>query len=228
MLVSKRRYLAAQEQVCRLQQELDEAHLSLTRYKEQERELVDALVAARVEARAVRNRAEDEAGSVLDGARDEALTIKAEARAQLAAAQAEITRLRDVQRELSTSLEQSLETLRSVLTHTALPQPSRAAGDQAAGEPARTPAVVLPDNARLAPITAAREHWHAADQSVSPAQDAARRGPERVTAAVPRFESFSAISSKGMRAVLALPLDRRSLQRGAGVQRAIQGRECAS
>ena len=64
----------------------------------------------------MRSRAEDEAGSVIAGARDEAVTIKAEARAQLAAAQAEITRLRDVQRELGTSLEQSLATLHSVLS----------------------------------------------------------------------------------------------------------------
>ena len=108
MLVSKRRLDAADAEVRRLQGELQEAHASLTRYRDQERELVDALVAARVEARTVRSRAEDEAGAVIGGARDEAVSIKAEARAQMAAAHAEIARLQEVQRELSTTLEQSL------------------------------------------------------------------------------------------------------------------------
>src|SRR5687768_3403701 len=100
MLVRQQTFHAAQEKIQRLERELEQARVSLARYKDQERELVEAVVAARVEAREVRSRAEIEASSVLGGARDEAAKINAEARAQLAAAQAEIARLRNVQHEL--------------------------------------------------------------------------------------------------------------------------------
>ena len=75
----------------------------------------------------MRSRAADEAGAVVNGARDEALGIKAEASALLAEAHAGIARLREVQRELSASLEQSLGALQSVLPETPLSDPCRRA-----------------------------------------------------------------------------------------------------
>jgi hypothetical protein len=160
MLVSKQTHQAALEKIGGLERQLEQAHLSLARYKDQERELVEALVAARVEARELRSRAENEAGSVIEGARGQAANIQLEARAQLAAAQAEITRLRGVQRELNTSLEQSLTVLRSVLStstlssfpadiddNTAPPRQEQAGG---------IPAPPTLSRARLAPVAVER------------------------------------------------------------------------
>ena len=134
MFVTRRSLRVAQEEARRLQRELAVANASLAQYKQQERELIDAVVAARVEARAVRNHAEKEAGAVLEGARDQAESITAEARTQLAAAHAEITRLREVQRELSASLEQSLSTLRSVLANAPSRPPSQSDQNQPTGD----------------------------------------------------------------------------------------------
>ena len=159
MLVSRRTFRAAQEEARRLQRELTGAQASLAQYKQHERELIDAVVAARVEARAVRSRAADEAGAVVNGARDEALGMKAEASALLAEAHAEIARLREVQRELSASLEQSLGALQSVLTETPFVRPLQAGVNQAAGERVvQTPApMALPVtvSAQLSPATLA-------------------------------------------------------------------------
>ncbi len=159
MLVSRRTFRAAQEEARRLQRELTGAQASLAQYKQHERELIDAVVAARVEARAVRSRAAEEAGAVVNGARDEALGMKAEASALLAEAHAEIARLREVQRELSASLEQSLGALQSVLPETPFVRPLRAGVNQAAGERVvQTPApMALPVtvSAQLSPATLA-------------------------------------------------------------------------
>jgi hypothetical protein len=134
MFVARRSLQVAQEEAGRLQRELALANASLAQYKQQERELIDAVVAARVEARAVRNHAEKEAGAVLEGARDQAESITAQARTQLAAAHTEIARLREVQRELSASLEQSLATLRSVLGNAPFPPPSQSDQNQPTGD----------------------------------------------------------------------------------------------
>ena len=153
MLVRQQTFHAAQEKIQRLERELEQARVSLARYKDQERELVEAVVAARVEAREVRSRAEIEARSVLGGAREEATKINAEARAQLAAAQAEIARLRNVQHELSNSLDESLTALKGVLPSAGSPLPDREAAPRVAGPPA-------PEILGVFSTTARAQHHH--------------------------------------------------------------------
>ena len=125
MFVSKRAYRAAQEDILRFRRELEQAHASLARYKDQEHELLDALVSARTEARQMRRVADVQARELVNRARAEADNVEAEARSQVAVAKSEVERLKDVQRELSTSLQQSLAVLGSVLTQSPATSESR-------------------------------------------------------------------------------------------------------
>jgi hypothetical protein len=123
MLVSKSKHRAALEKIDRLEREAEQARRSVASYQNQERELVEAVVAARVDARELRNRAEKEASSIIEAARAEAARIQLEARSELATIESEITRLRGVRRDVSTSLEQSVTALRSALTKIPVPSP---------------------------------------------------------------------------------------------------------
>src|SRR6188472_1686982 len=116
MLVSKSKHRAALQKIDRLEREAEQARRSVASYQNQERELVEAVVAARVDARELRNRAQKEASSIIEAARAEAARIQLEARSELATIESEITRLRGVRRDVSTSLEQSVTALRSALT----------------------------------------------------------------------------------------------------------------
>ena len=212
MLVTKQTLRAAEDTIHRLERELEQAHLSLTVYKDQERELVDALVAARIEARELRSRAENEAGSVIAGARDEAVTIKAEARAQLAAAQNEITRLRVVQRELGTSLQQSLATLHSVLSSTGATQPARAVADSVADQQQVQSLVVAAEtgSAPIAPPATDGKGW---PFSVTPAASTPRRDLDPGREPPGRRPPVSVLPSKGREKARAFWGHRKSLVR---------------
>ncbi len=155
MFVSKRAYRAAQEDILRLRREFEQAQASLARYKDQEHELLDALVSARTEARQMRQVADAQARELVDRARAEADNVEAEARSQVAVAKSEVERLKDVQRELSVSLQQSLAVLGSVLTQTA--ETSELAGGAAAPTtrvPEPAPPALEPAPAPLAPSLA--------------------------------------------------------------------------
>lgn len=132
MLVSKRTFRAAQEEIVRLRRELEQTQSSLAGYKAQERELLDALVSSRADARqrlslaeaqarelvdrarAQANSAEADARELMDRARAQADDAEAQARAQISAAESEIARLREVHRELNASLQQSLAALNGI------------------------------------------------------------------------------------------------------------------
>jgi hypothetical protein len=87
MFVSKRAYRTAQGENARLRDDLDKAQRSLAEYKNQERELVDALVSSRAEARQMRSLAEAQAHELLDRARQQASAADAQAREVLDRAQ---------------------------------------------------------------------------------------------------------------------------------------------
>ncbi len=212
MLVTKQTLRAAEDTIQRLERELEQAHLSLTVYKDQERELVEALVAARIEARELRSRAENEAGSVIAGARDEAVTIKAEARAQLAAAQNEITRLRVVQRELATSLQQSLATLHSVLSSTGATQPARAVADSVPDQQ-QVQSLVVAAETSSAPIAPPATDGKGGPFSVTPAVSIPRRDLDPGREPPGRRPPVSVLPSKGREKARALWGHRKSLVR---------------
>ena len=223
MLVRQQTFHAAQEKIQRLERELEQARVSLARYKDQERELVEAVVAARVEAREVRSRAEIEARSVLGGAREEATKINAEARAQLAAAQAEIARLRNVQHELSNSLDESLTALKGVLPSAASPLPDREAAPRVAGPPAPEILGVFSTTARLSTTTDARQDWQAGGAPVYSAAgheaSPSRRMP--VDRAVAQRDGPPRLGPSGSRDVLAFWTSRKTLLRVAGAALAL-------
>jgi hypothetical protein len=108
MFGSQRAVQAAREEIVRLRRELEQAITSLARYKDQERELLDALIGSRTQARQIRTVAEDEAREIVERAREEAAAVRAQAQAQMQAAHSEIARLRDVPYGLSVSLQPGL------------------------------------------------------------------------------------------------------------------------
>jgi hypothetical protein len=116
MFVSKRALAAVQEEVARLSGELRAAQSSVADHEKRVGELGDAMLAARADAREVRQRAEQEGASIVGRAREEAAAVAQAAEAQVAAARAEAERLKQVQRDLSASVERSLAALRSALT----------------------------------------------------------------------------------------------------------------
>ena len=216
MFVTRRSLRVAQEEARRLQRELAVANSSLAQYKQQERELIDAVVAARVEARAVRNHAEKEAGAVIEGARDEAESITAEARTQLAAAHTEITRLREVQRELSASLGQSLATLRAVLPNGPFLPPSQAdqnqpTGDQTVGAPEPS-ALPWTDSDRRGSVRPAPQHAPPRDRTSPPL--IAPGGPPLEKAAATPIGFSRPVAQHATHALLALRANPRLLKMG--------------
>jgi hypothetical protein len=121
MFVSKRAFRVVQEEVARLRSELLLAQRSVADHQRRASDLADAMLAARADAREVLRRAEDERSGIVARAREEASAVFKASDAQIAAAKAEIERLKQVQRDLSASIEQSVVALRSALTNTGAP-----------------------------------------------------------------------------------------------------------
>ena len=132
MFVTRRTFRASQDEVKHLRRELDQARQSLERYASQERELLDALVSARTDARRLRTlaegeaqelrekaraeleRAEARATELLDDSRRSAEATERAAREQKTTLEAEIGRLQQKQQELVTSLQRGLAALGSL------------------------------------------------------------------------------------------------------------------
>ena len=124
MFVSKRAFEAAQDEIVRLRTQLGIAQRAEADYQSRARDLTDAMVAARADAREVRLRAEQEAAGHLSRARQEATALAEAAQVQVATARAEVERLEALQRNLGASVERSLAALRSALANTGTPLPA--------------------------------------------------------------------------------------------------------
>jgi hypothetical protein len=98
----------------RLRAALQRAQDSLGEYRRREQDLVDALVRARSEARELLDDAHKTARETVERASVESEHLRAAARAEVTAAEEELRRLREVQRVLGASLQQSLALLSSV------------------------------------------------------------------------------------------------------------------
>jgi hypothetical protein len=131
MFVSKRAFRAAQDEIVRLRAQLGIAQRAEADYQSRARDLTDAMITARADAREVRVRAEQEAAEHLSRARRDATALAEAAQAQVATARAEVERLEALQRHLGASVERSLAALRSALTNT---------GTLVPAEPVRQPA----------------------------------------------------------------------------------------
>jgi hypothetical protein len=131
MFVSKRAFRAAQDEIVRLRAQLGIAQRAEADYQSRARDLTDAMITARADAREVRLRAEQDAAEHLSRARRDATALAEAAQAQVATARAEVERLEALQRHLGASVERSLAALRSALTNTGTLLPA---------EPVRQPA----------------------------------------------------------------------------------------
>jgi hypothetical protein len=127
MFVSKRAFQAAQDEIARLRTQLGIAQKAEADYQTRARDLTDAMIAARADAREVRLRAEQEAAGHLSRARQEAIALTEAAQVQVATARAEVERLEGLQRNLGASVERSLAALRSALANTGTPRPADSA-----------------------------------------------------------------------------------------------------
>ena len=132
MFVSKRAFRAAQDEIVRLRAQLGIAQRAEADYQSRARDLTDAMITARADAREVRLRAEQEAAGHLSRARQEATALAEAAQVQVATARAEVERLEALQRDLGASVERSLAALRSALTNTGTPVPADAVRQPAA------------------------------------------------------------------------------------------------
>jgi DivIVA protein len=156
MFVRKRTHRALQDEHARMARALEQAKTFLAHYKAQERDVLEAIVSAQAEGRRLRAEAEAEAQTIVARARDEAAAARAGALAQVAAAERELARLRDIQRDLSVSLE------------AVGPAPSTPQDRLSRGDPPVTPG-------RSALLDAGA----ASRPAAAPAADGARRAPER-------------------------------------------------
>jgi hypothetical protein len=124
MFVSKRAFQAAQDEIVRLRAQLAMAQRAEADYQNRARDLTDAMIAARADAREVRLRAEEESAGHLSRARQEATALAEAAQVQVATARAEVERLEALQRHLGASVQRSLAALRSALANTGTPLPA--------------------------------------------------------------------------------------------------------
>jgi hypothetical protein len=99
----------------RLRSALQAAEDAVAEHRRQEHDLLEVLVRARTDARELLERARTEARTTVDGATEESERLKAASRAELATLSRELERLRDTQRTLEASLQQSLALLAPVL-----------------------------------------------------------------------------------------------------------------
>jgi hypothetical protein len=194
MFVRQRDLEAAQDEIARLRGELEQMRASLAQYQSQERELVDALVSSRAEARQMRTLAEAQAKDLVEAARAQATSaqaqarevveraraeandVEAQARERIAAVESEIARLRQVHGELNASLQQSLAALTQVIPNASgLVPPPTASGSTRVLTPSPPAPPWAPAAAQR--TTDSRSGWQAAVGA--PARTASPAPPDR-------------------------------------------------